>query len=237
LDNELASFLKRSIVKAGNSALGICRGDIYLQYHIFNWLLYRAGLSFVFHPSNILDRCGGGWSFTLNINIMKIKRLLHFILITIMSIAFSCTFNEKSKGITNKNSLVGTWKLVEYSDYDTLSRKWKNPYGEHPKGYFTYTGSGIVSINASAERPLDISIDSIYTKSVTLGAILDNAFGYFGTYSIDSVQSVVTHHVVGGSVIDYIGTDQHRQFILKGDTLFIGDPTFTVGKRVLVREK
>jgi hypothetical protein len=187
--------------------------------------------------SGILDRCREDWRFTININIMKIIRPLHIILITIMSISFSCTSNESSKGFTNKHSLVGTWRLVEYSDYDTISRKWKNPYGDHPKGYFTYTGSGIVSINASAEKPLDISIDSMYTKSVTLGAILDNAFGYFGTYSIDSVHSVVTHHVVGGSVIDYIGTDQHRQFILMGDTLLIGDPTFTVGKRVLVREK
>jgi hypothetical protein len=63
------------------------------------------------------------------------------------------------------------------------------------------------------------------------------AFGYFGTYTIDSLNSIVTHHVKGGSVMNYIGTDQHRQFILKGDTLLIGDPTFKIGKRVLVREE
>jgi hypothetical protein len=71
---------------------------------------------------------------------------------------------------------------------------------------------------------------------MTLGKVLDNAFGYFGTYSIDSVNSVVTHHVKGGSEIDYIDTDQHRQFIIKGDTLLIGDPTFKIGKRVLIGE-
>lgn len=167
---------------------------------------------------------------------MKIKKLLVIILLTVMTTAFSCNSNKSGNDITNKNKLVGTWKLIEYSDFDTLTNKWKNPYGDHPKGYFTYTNSGIVNINASAERPLEVSLDSEYIKPMTLGAVLDNAFGYFGTYTIDSVHLIVTHHVKGGSVINYIGTDQHRQFILKGDTLLIGDPTFKVGKRVLIRE-
>ena len=167
---------------------------------------------------------------------MKIKKLLVIILLTVMTTAFSCNSNKSRNDITNKYKLVGTWKLIEYSDFDTLTNKWKNPYGDHPKGYFTYTNSGIVNINASAERPLEVSLDSEYIKPMTLGAVLDNAFGYFGTYTIDSVHSIVTHHVKGGSVINYIGTDQHRQFILKGDTLLIGDPTFKVGKRVLIRE-
>ena len=128
------------------------------------------------------------------------------------------------------------WRLIEYADFDTVSKKWIHPYGDHPKGYFTYTSSGIVNLNGSAEKPLVISADSEYIKPLTLGAVLDNAFGYFGTCSIDSSNSIVTHHVKGGSVISYIGTDQHRQFILKGDTLLIGDPTFEVGKRILIRE-
>ena len=167
---------------------------------------------------------------------MKIKRLLEVLLLVVITVAYSCTSNKNGKELAGKNSLVGTWKLIEYSDFDTLTRKWKNPYGDHPKGYFTYTNSGIVNINASAEKPLKVSLDSEYTKPLTLGAVLDNAFGYFGTYTIDTIHSVVTHHVKGGSVIDYIGTDQHRQFIIKGDTLLIGDPTFDVGKRVLIRE-
>ncbi len=168
---------------------------------------------------------------------MKIKNLLVIILLIVMSTVFSCNINKSGKDVTNKNKLVGTWKLIEYSDFDTLTNKWKNPYGDHPKGYFTYTNSGIVNINGSAEKPLEVSLDSEYTKPMTLGTLLDNAFGYFGTYTIDTVHSIVTHHVKGGLVIDYIGTDQHRQFILKGDTLLIGDPTFEVGKRVLIRER
>ena len=40
--------------------------------------------------------------------------------------------------------------------------------------------------------------------------------GYFGTYSVDYDKSIITHHVEGGSLPYYIGTDQERPFSLKG---------------------
>lgn len=166
---------------------------------------------------------------------MRIQKIKFIILFTVLNAAFSCKFRPAENTQNNKSKLVGTWQLIEYSDFDTVTKKWIHPYSDHPKGYFTYTSSGIVNLNGSAEKPLVIPPDSEYTKPLTLGAILDNAWGYFGIYTIDSVNSIVTHHVKGGSVINYIGTDQHRQFIIKGDTLLLGDPTFAVGKRVLIR--
>ena len=165
---------------------------------------------------------------------MKERHLI--ILLTIVAV-ISCNYDKGKINEREKNKLVGTWRLIEYSDFDTVNNRWTHPYGDHPKGYFTYTNNGIINLNGSAEKPLDIPPDSEYIRPLTLGAVLDNAWGYFGTYSIDSINSVVTHHVKGGSVISYIGTDQHRQFIIKGDTLLIGDPTFKVGKRVLIREE
>ena len=139
---------------------------------------------------------------------------------------------------TQRNNLAGTWRLIEYTDIDTVTGKWIHPYGRHPRGYFTYTHGGIVNLGISSEHPLVISEDSAYKRPFTLGEILDNySVGYFGTYTIDYKNSTVTHHPKGGAIPWYIGTDQHRQFILRGDTLFIGDPTFEIGKRVLVREK
>lgn len=134
------------------------------------------------------------------------------------------------------NRLVGTWRLIEYMDFDSAGKP-VYPYGLHPKGYFTYTRSGIVNLNISAENPLVFPGDSVYSKAFTLGQLLDNAVGYFGNYTIDTARSMVTHHVKGGSELTYIGTHQHRQFMFKGDTLFIGDSAFANGRRVLVREE
>ena len=168
---------------------------------------------------------------------MKSKQGVTVILFIALSITISCNPRTTEKPEIQVNKLAGTWRLIEYTDYDTVTGKSTQPYGQHPKGYFTYTKNGIVNLNLSAEKPMMVAEDSVYIKQFSLGVLLDNAAGYFGNYTINYEKSIVTHHVKGGSVLNYIGTDQHRQFILKGDTLFIGDPEFKIGKRVLIREE
>jgi hypothetical protein len=55
---------------------------------------------------------------------------------------------------------------------------------------------------------------------------------YFGTYTVDAAQGVVTHHVQADVRRQFTGTDQPRPFRLAGDTLVIGTERF---RRVLVR--
>jgi hypothetical protein len=146
--------------------------------------------------------------------------------------------NTKTYKIENdtaeKNKLAGTWRLIEFTDLDAASGKWTYPYGKNPRGFFTYTKNNIVNLNISSETPLHISEDSAKKYSIKLDDyIWHYALGYFGTYSIDFKNSIVTHHVAGGSIPYYIDTDQPRPFTLKGDTLIISDNKSW--KRVLVR--
>jgi hypothetical protein len=153
-----------------------------------------------------------------------------------LSITFNSFGQRKIKTSTaNKASkLVGTWKLIEFADLDSTRSTWIYPYGKNPKGYFTYTQNGIVNLNICSETPLKISEDSAKHYHINL---LDWAYqyslGYFGSYSVDFNKSIITHHVTGGSMPWYIDTDQPRPFILKGDTLIIGDSK--TWKRVLVK--
>jgi hypothetical protein len=142
--------------------------------------------------------------------------------------------SDQKIGMNQPGKLTGTWKIIEYADFDTLTGKWKDRYGRHPRGYFIYTKSGIVSISISTDSPLKISEDSARNINVNYYQnYYANAFSYFGTYVVDWEKSVVTHYVNGGSLLWYIDTDQPRQFKLKGDTLTIGDNKTT--KRRLVK--
>lgn len=145
--------------------------------------------------------------------------------------------NENSnidKGITNSNKLVGTWKLIEFADLDSITSQWKYRYGRLPRGYYTYTKNNIVNLNISSESPLTISEDSAKHFDINLSNLIDNySLGYFGTYTIDFEKSIVIHHVKGGSIPWYIDTDQPRPFTLKNDTLHIGDNI--TWKRILVK--
>ncbi|WP_207496765.1 lipocalin-like domain-containing protein [Aridibaculum aurantiacum] len=142
--------------------------------------------------------------------------------------------NQPKTATTQLDKLIGTWRLIEFSDLDTATLEWKYQYGRNPKGYFTYSKSGIVNINISAEAPLKISRDSAKNYNISLlNWINKYSVGYFGTYTVDFDKSILTHRVEGGSLPWYIDTDQARHFVLKNDTLTIGNSK--TWKRVLVK--
>ncbi len=167
-------------------------------------------------------------------------KILYLLLLFVLTVTFSSCESGKIKSnkpeiaTTELEKLIGTWRLIEFSDLDSATSQWTHRYGKNPKGYFTYTKSGIVNLNICAETPLKISEDSAKNYNINLLNWVDHfALGYFGTYTVDFNKSVVTHHVKGGSLPWYIDTDQPRQFVLKGDTLIIGDSK--TWKRVLVK--
>ena len=168
---------------------------------------------------------------------MKKFQLLLLLALTLALI--SCEQNKnKSSEIndtkTKASLIVGTWKLIEISDLDTLTGKWIYRYGKDPRGYFTYTNSGVVNINISTDNPLIVPEEASKKYSINLfDYIRTNSFGYFGTYTVDWEKSTVVHHVTGGTIPWYTDTDQPRPFFLKNDTLLISDKKTL--RRVLVR--
>lgn len=115
--------------------------------------------------------------------------------------------------------LVGTWRIVKFCDVDSVAGD-TYPLGEHPRGIFVYSPNGQLSLQAMLSPG-----ESAGKNAAPVGS-LANYFGYFGTYTITSDTTVI-HHVVGGTIPRYIGTDQPRQFRIWGanaDSLTIGGP-------------
>lgn len=130
--------------------------------------------------------------------------------------------------------IVGTWKLVEFADFDSVSNAWVYRYGKNPKGYFIYTAGGILSINVSNENFIKLTEEEAKKYNVNFYEFFSTkAFAYFGTYTFEPDKGRVIHHVKGGSIPWYTDTEQPRQIQLKGDTAIIGDNKRT--RRVLVR--
>lgn len=127
-------------------------------------------------------------------------------------------------------SLVGTWRVVQFCDRDSTGAMGE-PLGPSPAGYFVYTATGQLSIQMMRTPPVGpLAGQPVHVNS--LGDLRPFYFGYFGTYTILS-DSTVVHHVEGGTLPDYIGTDQLRSYSIRGDTLSIGAPSFPC--RVLIR--
>ena len=74
----------------------------------------------------------------------------------------------------------------------------------------------------------------MFTRLLHVASKANNfSLGYFGTNTVDLKKSIVTHHCKGCSLLWYDKTDQPRSFILKADTLIIGDSQ--TWKRILVK--
>jgi hypothetical protein len=157
-------------------------------------------------------------------------------LITVVTIMLlsSCLFAQKGSKKQKDKVIAGTWKLIEFADFDSVTNAWKYRYGKNPRGYFTYTPGGVLSINISSDSPLKISEEESKNYKINLyDYITNNSFGYLGTYTVEPDKGRVIHHVKGGTIPWYTDTEQPRQIQLKGDTLTIGDNK--TARRVLVR--
>ena len=93
--------------------------------------------------------------------------------------------------------LVGVWKVELFCDKDESTGAFSERFGHDPIGYFVYTPTGHAQGHGEY-------------------------IGYFGTYTVDAAHSTVVHHVEGGTLPDYIASDQVRKYRLTGDTLSIG---------------
>jgi hypothetical protein len=137
-------------------------------------------------------------------------------------------------------SLVGVWKVLHFCNIDSAGVE-TNPYGEAPTGVFVYTPSGVLSLQATRTPapPLFAAGDDAPTDAER-HVMFDSYFGYYGTYTITS-DSTVIHHVIGGTVPSYIGTEQHRHYRIRSgglnapDTLSIGGNPLSLRCRQLIR--
>ena len=129
--------------------------------------------------------------------------------------------------------LIGTWRLVEFCNVDRLGDT-TYTLGRGPLGFFIYDAAGNLSIQAMrAAPPRAFMSDSVPLTG--MAELRSSYFGYFGSYTVTS-DSTVTHHVTGGTIPSYIGTDQRRNYRFRGDTLSISaDDTWSCRKLVRVR--
>lgn len=124
-------------------------------------------------------------------------------------------------------TLVGTWRLVEFADLNK-DGKWRHRFGEHPQGYFVYDATGhvhiqIMKVPALAPFPeANVAEGKLPSAEHALAAYAAYV-AYFGSYTVDEENQVVTHHVEGSLAPEFTGTDQRRPFKLEGDRLEIGD--------------
>lgn len=121
--------------------------------------------------------------------------------------------------MTDQQKLQGCWQLrayqLEQPDGGVIY-----PMGERPAGLLVYSPAGHMSVHLSqpgAQPPAPEQLPPGVSADLALSYACYSS--YFGRYSVDSEQQLVTHHLEGASVLAWVGSDFTRRYELDGNRL------------------
>ena len=118
-----------------------------------------------------------------------------------------------------QGQFVGTWSLVSIHYVEKDGRK-VEPFGPGAKGllYFDADGRFATQVMA-ANRPRFASNNRMIGTPEENAAVSQRVVAYFGTYTIDPLNQILTLHIEQSSFPNWNGTDQQRKFAFKNDEL------------------
>jgi hypothetical protein len=138
-----------------------------------------------------------------------------FAVMIFVSAIAATTLAAKDVLADERESLIGTWKLVEAVNEDLATGEKTNIYKGGPVGFITYGAEG---------RMMAIVVDSGRKKpegNIATGAEAEALFrsmtAYAGSYMIKGSQ--IIHHVDASWNQTWTGTDQIRNYRFDGDRL------------------
>ena len=105
-------------------------------------------------------------------------------------------------------SLVGTWRLVEWTFTVDASRPTR-PWGGHPGGLLTYTDDGRMSASLMSHGRPTVPTRTLSAAPIDIRAAAAAGYlSYAGSYSMDGDD--VLHHIELSLMPNWVGTTERR---------------------------
>ena len=129
-----------------------------------------------------------------------------------------------------KEQLVGTWKLVSSHTVRNDGSKLDN-IGPNPKGTLIYTSDGhFALVNTRSDLPKLASNSRDRGTPEEYKAVVQGSLAYFGTYSVNEADKVITAKIEGSTFPNQVGADDRRIITsLTADELKFTNPASTSG--------
>jgi hypothetical protein len=163
----------------------------------------------------------------------------------VIALALSCAslVQAADGGHIRKDQLIGAWRLVSM-DYRGPDNASVDPfYQPDSTGLIIYDASGWMSVHIAGPHRQAWKVPASRlptTGSPQDGALkaaaFDSYYAYFGTWDLDEVQSVVTHHVIAALLPAEEGQSYAQQVALENGRLIFTTRTGPEGRQI-VRHK
>ena len=148
-------------------------------------------------------------------------------------IAVSVSFFSLHPHNQSPSPVIGHWRLIAVEAHDDAGSV-SYVFGRHPRGQVMYDAAGNVYVLLfDPDRPQFASGDRLRGTSQEIQAAFEGSVAYYGRYTIDQTAGRVTHHVLGSTFPNWIGTDLVRYFKIDGQRLRLTTAPFVQGgKRI-----
>jgi hypothetical protein len=112
----------------------------------------------------------------------------------------------------------GTWTLVSIR-YVSPDGAAVEPFGPQARGVLVFDGTRFATQVMAADLPKFVSNNRMVGTPREYEAVSHGVVAYFGTYTVNETDRIVTLHIERSSFPNWEGTDQQRKFEFAGDEL------------------
>ncbi len=118
----------------------------------------------------------------------------------------------------SKDQFVGTWTLVSIR-YVRPDGAAIEPFGPNAEGMLVFDGGRFATQVMAANLPKFASNNRMVGTPQEYEAISRGVVAYFGTYTVNEADRIITLHIERSSFPNWEGTPQQRKFEFVGDEL------------------
>jgi hypothetical protein len=148
------------------------------------------------------------------------RSLMVLVMMNIVLLGPSVAGQKRSEA-SARDKFVGAWRLVSIETIRPNGEVIYPFYGKHPEGLIMYDNSGWMSVQVVSDPPAKAPSRSsreevMAAPSAEKSSAFDSYYTYCGTWSLDTEQHVVRHHI--------------RQSLIPGRSWRRGCPALRVGR-------
>lgn len=125
-----------------------------------------------------------------------------------------------------RETLIGTWKLVEYSIENTKNPKERfYPMGKDATGFIMYAPDGYMSAQMMAANRPSYKSGGLHTGTVDEMSLAAKGYmAYSGQYEVNEETQTLTHHMDVSMNPTWLGQAQERYIKLDDNKIIITAP-------------
>ena len=137
--------------------------------------------------------------------------------------------------VPDGEALIGAWRLVSVETIRPNGEVIYPFYGKHPEGVIVYDRSGWMSVQIVSDPQPTVPRASSREEFLAAAtaekvAAIEGYYAYYGTWTVDSSTSTVTHHIKQSLYPAERGEEGNRHFVLDGNRLTLSAKTHEMGE-------